>query len=82
MTLTKIITRKLEVKVWERGRHKMNLMVIKMVSFRKKGKSTPNGERSFSVNQRMNNETYKSEDFENVEGSKVWSVTGVKFYHN
>ena len=60
MTVTQSITRKLKVEIWQRGCHRTSLIVIKMVGFRKKGKPIPNGERSFSGNQRMNNEAYKS----------------------
>lgn len=50
MTATQSITRKLKVKIWKRGCHRTSLIVIKMAGFRKKGKPTPDGERSFSGN--------------------------------
>ena len=71
MTVTQRITRKLEVKLWQRGCHRESLIMIKMMGFRKKCELTPDEEGSFSVNKRTNNEAYKLEHLEDIERSKT-----------
>lgn len=50
------------------------MMIMKVMDFRKKDKLVPNGESSFHINQRMNNEAYELKELEDIEIFRIWNV--------
>lgn len=76
------ISRRFDIKVKQRGYHKGGLMIKKVADFKKKGGLVLDGERSFHINQGMNNGAYKLEDLEDTKISGTWNVISLEFYPN